>query len=180
MLIFIDESGIHKATDHSTFVLVYIEIKNYENLSKKMTQAEEKLGIGSFHWSKTAWPVKKKFIEAILDLDFKVKIAVVKNPVDHAKEMERVLSHMVIEHNIAKVYIDGKKPKWYERKIKKVLRDKMVTVKKLKTVNDESEAGARLADLVAGLARWHFDGKNMGKISGYFEKLRSKIIIIIE
>ena len=44
MLIFIDESGIHKATDHSTFVLVYIEIKNYENLSKKMTQAEEKLG----------------------------------------------------------------------------------------------------------------------------------------
>ena len=44
----------------------------------------------------------------------------------------------------------------------------------------KSEAGARLADLVAGLTWWHFDGKNMGKISGYFEKLRSKIIIIIE
>ncbi|TAN34054.1 hypothetical protein EPN28_00915 [Patescibacteria group bacterium] len=180
MLIFIDESGIHKKIDHSTFVLVYVEIANYEKISEKILNTESRLGIETFHWSEAAWPVKKKFMEVVLDLDFKVKLAVIRNPVNPAKELERVLSHMVIERDIAKVYIDGKKPKWYERKIKKILRDKEITVKKLKTVNNESEAGARLADMVAGLTRWYFDNKNKGKFLGFFEKLKRKIVVIIE
>ena len=35
MLIFIDESGINKDVDYSTFVLVYIEIENYEVIEKE-------------------------------------------------------------------------------------------------------------------------------------------------
>ncbi len=180
MLIFIDESGVHRPVGKSTFVLAYIEIKNYENLSDVFIQCEKDLDIKYFHWAETAWPVKEKFIQKILDLDFKVKVAVLDNPINPSFEIERVLTHMIVEHNITKIIIDGKKPKWYERKIKKILRDKMITIKKLRTAKDESEAGIRLADLVAGMTRWHFENKNKEKIDKYYQKLRKKILIIIE
>jgi hypothetical protein len=182
MYIFIDESGIHKKTDHSTFVLVYLEINNYPAIRAQIEKVESNLGIKSFHWADAAWPIKKQFIEQVIGLDFKIKIAVIENPVNSSREMERILPHLIIERNIEKVFIDGKKPKWYERKIKKILRDKMITVKKLKTVEDESEAGVRLADMMAGLTRWHFDNKNEDKIGKYYEKLEKddKIIIVLK
>jgi hypothetical protein len=180
MLIFVDESGIHKLVDKSTFVLVYVEIDSYSKIEKAISKVEKRLKINNFHWSETSWPLKEEFIKVVLGLDFKVKIAVIKNPVNPAQEMERVLSHMMIEHNIKNVFIDGKKPKWYERKIKKILRDKGVSVKKLKTVNDATNAGIKVADLVAGLSRWHFDGKQTDKIDKYYKLLNKKIIILIE
>lgn len=180
MFIFIDESGIHKSTDHSTFVLVYVEVGDYPALSEQILKTEKDLGVEYFHWADAAWPVKQKFLEQVLGLDFKVKIAVVKNPVNPSVEMERVLPHLIIERNIVKIFIDGKKPRWYEHKVKKILRDKMVTIKKLKTVKDETEAGVRLADMVAGLARSHFDGKNKERIEKYYSKLEKKIIVLVE
>ncbi|MEK7160542.1 MAG: DUF3800 domain-containing protein, partial [Patescibacteria group bacterium] len=153
MLIFIDESGIHKKVEHSSFALAYIEAENYEFLERKIKETEEVLKIENFHWAETAWEVKRKFMDEVLKLNFKVKIAIVDNPVNPAVELERVLAHMVIERNIKKIYIDGKKPKWYERKIKKILRDKGISVRKLKTVKDSQYAGIRLADMVAGLSR---------------------------
>ncbi len=180
MLIFIDESGIHRPVGKSTFVLVYVEVDRYDSFSTAFIQIEQDLGIKYFHWAEAAWPVKEKFIQKILDLDFKVKVAVIENPVNPSLEIERVLAHMIIEHNITKIMIDGKKPKWYERKIKKILRDKMMAVKKLKTVRDESEAGIRLADLLAGLARWHFEDVKRDKIEKYYQRLRSKILVVIE
>lgn len=53
MIVFIDESGITKQTDHSTFVLVYIEFHNYEALESKIIALEKKLGIPEFHWAHT-------------------------------------------------------------------------------------------------------------------------------
>lgn len=180
MLIFIDESGVHRPVGKSTFVLVYVEIVDYENLSRVFVQTEKDLGIACFHWAETVWPVKERFLQKILALDFKVKIAVIANPLNPSSEIERVLTHMIVERDITKIIIDGKKPKWYERKIKKILRDRMVTIKKLKTASDESEPGIRLADLIAGMARWHFEGKNRGKVEKYYNKLRGKILIVIE
>ena len=138
------------------------------------------LKIENFHWAETAWEVKRKFMDEVLKLNFKVKIAIVDNPVNPAVELERVLAHMVIERNIKKIYIDGKKPKWYERKIKKILRDKGISVRKLKTVKDSQYAGIRLADMVAGLSRSYFDKKNLDKISKYYKRLQEKIIVILE
>lgn len=180
MLIFIDESGIHKDVDHSTFVVVYIETENYEKIENEIENVERELEIDYFHWKKTVWRVKKKFIERMLKLDFGVKIAVIRNPINPAEELKRVLSHMIIEKNIKNIYIDGKKPKWYERKIKKILRDKGISVRKIKTVRSSQYAGIRLADMVAGLSRSYFDKKNLGRISEYYQRLQKKIIIIIE
>lgn len=50
--------------------------------------------------------------------------------------------------------IDSRKPKWYSLKLKKVLRDKGISVKKVITVRkDESSPGIRVSDCLAGLFR---------------------------
>jgi hypothetical protein len=181
MYIFIDESGINKQTDHSSFVLVYVTVNNYAEISRKIEAIEKSLDISSFHWSEAALPIKQKFAKEAVCLDFEVKIAIVKNPINPAIEMERILPHLIIEHNIKKIFIDGKKPKWYERKIKKILRDKTIAIKKLKTVDDKNEAGVRLADMIAGMARWYFNDNKIDKIGKYYEKLEKdkKIVIIL-
>lgn len=119
-------------------------------------------------------------MEEALRFDFTAKIAVVNNPVNPAQELERVLLHMIVERNIRNIYIDGKKPKWYERKVKKILRDKGLSIRNLKTVSSSQYPGIRLADLVAGLARSYFDEKNKPRIENYFKMLRKKTIILIE
>lgn len=180
MLIFIDESGIHKKVDHSSFALSYIQFENYQEVEAKIMGIEEKLKIGHFHWAETVWRVKEKFMDEILKLDFRAKVAIVKNPINPSEELEKVLLHTIVENNIKTIYIDGKKPKWFESKIKKVLRDKGVSVRKLKTVRSSQCAGARLADMVAGLARTYFDKKNLEKVEKYYKRLKKKLIVVIE
>lgn len=180
MYIFIDESGIHKQTDHSTFAIIYIELNNLSKIEDDITNLEKKLNIKYFHWSETIWKVKERFMDSVLKLDFSVKIAIVNNPINPSKELEKVLLHTVVETNIHTIYIDGKKPKWFELKIKKVLRDKGISVKKLKTVKSSQFAGARLADMVADLVRSYYDNKNVKKITPYYKRLKNKIIITLK
>lgn len=180
MHIFIDESGIHKKVDHSSFALVYIEVDNFEKIEKGIIEIERELNIEKFHWSEIAWKFKEKFIKEALKLDFKVKLAIIKNPVNPAKELERILSHMAIEKKISCIYIDGKKPKWYGLKIKKVLRDRGVSARKVKMIKDDQIACVRLADMVAGLSRSHFDKKNEKNLQKYYKKLERKLIILMQ
>ena len=180
MHIFVDESGIHKPTDHSVFVLVYVEIENCDLMEEKVREVEKKLFLEEgFHWSETVWKVKQKFLELILSLDFQVKIAIIKNPIHPAKELERVLTHMLVERDIHTVSIDGKKSKWYERRMKYILHTKGIAVKKLKTVKAKQSAGIRVADAIAGLARSYFDEKGKEKILAYYKRLEKKVIVII-
>ena len=180
MYIFIDESGIHKSVDNSVYVLVYIETNNHDFLNKEILKIEKELKIEEFHWAETSWIVKEKFINKVLKLDFSVKIAVFDNPIKPHLELERILSHMLIEKNIDYVYIDGKKPKWYERKIKNILRSKNISVHKLKTVKSSQYPCIRIADMVAGLTRSFYDSKNFNKIEKYYRRLVKKIIITVK
>lgn len=59
MYIFIDESGIHKKIDHSSFSLVYIEVDNFQLIEEKICAIESKLKIEKFHWSEVAWKFKE-------------------------------------------------------------------------------------------------------------------------
>lgn len=158
MVIFIDESGTHKQTDHATIALVYVEISNLEDFDAEVEKIEEKLDIKYFHWTDEKWAKREKFIEQLLKLDFTFKVAILKNPVKLSKDLEEILKHLVIEENIRKIVLDGRKPKWYNQRLKKLLRDKGVSVKKIVTVRkDESSPGIRVADCLAGLVRTHFD-----------------------
>jgi len=151
MVIFIDESGTHKKTGNSSVVVVYIEVRNLELFNKGLLQINESLGIKSFHWAEQRWTLRKRYLKRIINLDFVFKVAIFENPVNIDDALDRCFQNLVLEKNIRSVIIDGKKPKWYEKRIKKKLRDQGVAVKKLVTVRDElSEPGIQLADALAG------------------------------
>lgn len=172
MVIFIDESGIHKQTGHSTASVVYVEVKNLEKFENKLKNIEIDLRITYFHWAEERWFMKNKFLSRIFDLDFTVKVAIFENPVKPYSMLEVVFQHLITEKSISSIYIDGEKPKWYEHKLKKVLRDKGIAIKKLKTVRSKSEVGIQLADCLASLIRYYHDNPEEKDAKKWFNKLK--------
>ena len=179
MKVFIDESGIHKAVDHSCFAFVYIEVSASEDISRQIEMIEHDLGIHIFHWAKRDWNTRTDFIKRIAKLDFKIKIAIIKNPIRFDSELENILSRLVIEKHINEIVIDGKKSKRYQKRLKKVLRDKGISVKKLRTGNDQGFPVLRIADAVAGVSRSFYDDPH-GKSSHLYKLLEAKIIVVLK
>lgn len=172
MVIFIDESGTHKQVGHSTETIIYIEISDLTEVEKQISILEEKLKINSFHWGEERWDIRNKFLQGIIGLDFTIKVAIFDNPAHPEKMIEYVFQHLITEKNIKKVFIDGKKPKWYEHKLKKILRDKGISVKILKTVRNNSSLGIQLADCLAGLIRRYYDNPVEPGPKRWFRKLK--------
>jgi len=172
MVIFIDESGIHKRVDHSTTAVVYVEVTKLEKFEKELKKIEQNLRIRSFHWADERWLIRNKFLTSILILDFTVKVAVFENPKNVGEMLEVVFRHLITEKNIRSILIDGKKPRWYELRLKKVLRDKGVSVRKLRTVKSDTNLGIQLTDAMAGLARYHFDNLDAPDAKKWFNKFK--------
>jgi len=150
MLVFIDESGIHKHEGKSSVVLVYVTIEDVENIDKAVLEAEKQLKIESFHWFRHIWKIRSAFIEMLAKENFSVKAAIIKNPFTQ-QSFEDAIEALLIERKINKVVIDGKKPRWYAQRIKKALRDRGISVRKIITGNDKAYPCLRLADAFAGL-----------------------------
>lgn len=55
-----------------------------------------------------------------------------------------------------------------------MLRDKGITVKKLRTVRRESQLGIQLADALAGLIRYYYDDPEAKDAKKWFNKLKRK------
>ncbi len=180
MVIFIDESGTHKQTGYATSAVVYVEVNNLEKFENKLKEIEKDLKISFFHWAEERWFMKNKFLSRIFDLDFIVKVAIFENPVKPSKIIEIVFNHLIVEENINSIIIDGEKPKWYEKSLKKVLRDKGITVKKLKTVRSRSEVGIQLADCLAGLVRYYHDNPEEKDAKKWFNKLKKEKKLLFE
>ncbi len=180
MYIFIDESGVHKRDGKSSVALVYLRTEHLDTLQRVVRETEKALRIDYFHWSHNAWPVRKKFVEAIAKQDFSIKIALIRNPFHATEAYEYALQHLVIERDISCIIIDGKKSQTYERKIKKVLRDKGISVKKLKTANDEGYSALRVADAIAGIVRYRADNPQDERIKGLYQLIAKKILITLE
>jgi hypothetical protein len=174
MVICIDESGTHKREGKSVIVLVYVALDELEVLDELVLQAEKAAGIYRFHWSHRNWQMRKMFVEAIAKGNFKVKVAYITNPIILNKALIEALRHLIVERNINKIFIDGDKPKVYNRQLKKVLRDKGTTVRKIRSVNDESYPIIRIADAVAGLLRSYNDSP-MGKSASLIKLVEPKI-----
>lgn len=175
MYIFIDESGIHKPNGHSVFSLVYVSGNDYFQLENDVQQLEQNLGIEAFHWAETVWKVKSAFMDRALALPFTAKVWIVHNPIHQERILLTVLMELLTESRISCLFIDGKKSKSYERVIKKFLRDRAISVKKLRSVHDTQYAGIRLADMVAGLVCSYMDGKNSLRLEPYLKRIKRKI-----
>jgi len=173
-MIFIDESGIHKKDGHSTFILVYIIVKDKEEVEKEILAIERFHKIKFFHWSDLPWKLRSAFIKDVSKLSFSAKVAILKNPINPTNALMWSLLHLLTEKNFKAIFIDGKKPRWVENKLKKILRDKGISVKKLKTVRAKSSPCVRLADAFAGLIRSYYDNPN-GKAKPLWHLVNKKI-----
>lgn len=177
----IDESNTHQQTGKSTIVLVYVLTKNATKLEEKILRTEKQLKILPFHWARHDWLTKEKFIRSVKDCDFSIKVALIKNPIKSLpKALEWLLQHLITEQEINKIIIDGKKPKWYSRQLKKLLRDKHITVKKLNTVNSKSYPLIRLADCLAGIIRYYYNNSKAKDAKRLFNLIKNKIALQME
>src|SRR3990167_5281352 len=176
MYIFLDESGVDKQNGKSLIALVYITVDNLDILQNAVLSAEKLVGIKNFHWSYSTWKVRKLFIEEICKQDFKIKVALIKNPFFASSGYEYALQHLVVEKNVVHLIIDGRKGRNYERKFKKVLRDKGISVKKLKTANDEAYPALRIADAIAGAVRYRYENPDDKRIKEIYERFYKKIL----
>ena len=84
-----------------------------------------------------------------------------------------------MERHISQITIDGHKPKHYIHQLKKVLRDKNISVKKIRAVNDEAYPLVRLADAIAGVSR-AADEEPQGRAAPLFKRIKSKIELRID
>lgn len=119
MVIFIDESGTHKQSGHATNAVVYITLENIEKVENQIRQILGEMELDSFHWADHGWKIRDKFLKEIIKLDFEFKVGIFKNPVKMGEMTENVFQHLITEKDIEKVWIDGKQPKWYERRLKR-------------------------------------------------------------
>ncbi len=180
MYIFLDESGVNKKDGRSLIALVYLSIERLDTLQNAVIKIEKDLNIKYFHWSHSTWLVRQKFIEEICKYEFTIKIALIKNPFGANNDYEYALQHLVIEKNITNLIIDGKKNRTYEKKLKKVLRDKGISIRKLRTGNDEGYPALRVADAIAGIVRYRDENPLNQKINNLYQYIAKKILITIE
>ena len=96
MIVFIDESGIHKTTDHSTFALVYVETKNRELLEQEVKKIEKQIKVEEFHWRNQPWKLRRAFIEKAVRLPFTAKVAIFRNPIIPSEAFECALQHTLV------------------------------------------------------------------------------------
>lgn len=169
---FVDESGIHKKDGRSVFVAVCIVLDNVQELEEIILSVEKRLKIQKFHWSEAAWPVRREFLETVFSLNFVAIIGIIRNPISSDEGVESVLPDLLRGIDIEKLFIDGKKPRAYVASVKKLLRDKGLSTKKLRMVKDDGYPGVRVADALAGVTRAALDGKIKADI--WFEKLKKR------
>lgn len=179
MYVFVDESGVHSPSGFSSVAIVYVKTSDIERLEQKVLEAERSAGIHGFHWAHRNWQIREKFITSLVDAKFKVKIAILTNPTLIDRRLEEALAHLIIEKHIHHILIDGSKPKKYVQRLKKVMRDKGVSVKKIRTINDQSAPIMRIADAFAGLLRYHYD-KPGSQATKLFELVKNKVEIIVQ
>jgi hypothetical protein len=174
--VFIDESGIHKQDGHSTTALVYVKVEHVEKVNSIVLKTESELKIEPFHWNKQMWKLRKAFLERLLKEDFEVKIFIFTNPFTDQK-FETALKHLLVQRYIRTIIIDGRKPRSYVLRLKKVLRESKIHVKNIRMGNDKSYPCLRLADLFAGLTRAYAEHPDGEEEKNLYKMAKNKITI---
>ena len=153
-------------------IAVTVEDRDY--IEREITKIEQRHRIPEFHWVNEPWKLRAAFLSDAARLPFTVKVAIFRNPISPVPALEWSLKHVLVEKRFYAILIDGEKPKWVERQLKKTLRDKGISVRKLKTVRRSASPGIRLADAIAGLVRAYYDDPQ-GKAKPLWENIRKKI-----
>jgi hypothetical protein len=161
MYVFIDESGTSNPSGQCVFVAVFIEQSKLAGVAKMVEVAEKIANTRTFHWRGKSRSVRAEFVRNLSWINFSARYVCFGNPLtSYSVALESLITTTCVNLDIKKIIIDGRKGKLYERNIKKVLRDKGVSTKKLRTAADEAYPGLRIADALAGLIRMHVNKPN--------------------
>ena len=180
MVFLLDESNIHLPNGISSVVLLHVaDLEELAQLDVDVLAIEKRLSIRPFHWWKSNWRVRGDFTREILASGFRLRVALFENPIDIEAALEQVLPYLITEREIHRLIIDGAKPKEYASRLKKVLRDQGVTVKKLRTESDHARPALRVADCFAGLVRNHAEAPN-GRTAELFKTVESRIDVSLK
>jgi hypothetical protein len=136
-------------------------VYNKEFVQNEIKNIEKFLEIPHFHWSdfptRKGWSIRRRFIEKILRLPFTFKYSVLRNPIIVKDELHNLLFTLLGDDMIQEILVDGKQPVWVARQLKKSLRDRGFSIKKVKNVDDVDEPTIRLADALANVVRLYQD-----------------------
>jgi hypothetical protein len=159
-LVYIDESNILSSTGHSVYTGVYITYSKKDDIAGKVIQIEKDLKILYTHWVDMTWKIRLKFAEKIRNLDFTCQIIVYENPIIQEKSLENFLYEIIkSQEDISRIIVDGNRGRNYERKLKRVLKNRKLKFTKIIFMNDRAEPLIRLADFMAGSYRSFLDHK---------------------
>jgi hypothetical protein len=148
--------------------------EDVELLDETIIEAEKKLRIRNFHWTDCSWKIRTEFFRLLLKENFFVRISIIQNPFNK-DDLEESIKLLLLEKKFKKIVIDGKKPKWYASRMKKILRDAGISIKKISTANDESYPCLRLADAYAGLSRAYWEGGENKSLNNLYKVAQKKI-----
>lgn len=172
MYAFVDESGVQKTLGYTVVIAVFIKTADLQAVEQQVLSAEKAAGKAAMHWTETAWPSRIIFINGIASANFAFREMLIKNPVGPTEAaVETALINLLGGVKVSRLYIDGVKNKNYERRLKKVLRDKGATTKILKTVNDKRYPAIRLADALAGLIRFYHEQPDNKRASKLYKQI---------
>jgi hypothetical protein len=185
MVFLLDESNIHLPTGTSSIALVHVaDLQELGKLDELVLSVERMLNIYPFHWSTSNWAVREKFIRTVYpraasEIDFRVRVALLSNPVHIETALATTLPRLIAEREVQRLLIDGSKSKEYASRLKKVLRDNGITVKKLRTETDHARPALRVADFFAGLARHRAD-QPAGRAAILYQEVKPCIELTLE
>ncbi|HZM64578.1 MAG TPA: DUF3800 domain-containing protein [Candidatus Saccharimonadales bacterium] len=175
MILSIDESGTHRQNGYSIVALICITDHDaLYKLDQQIVALERSIGTTNFHWAYKGWPFRRDFVNGLAALDFSIRLIQLPNPVKLDQALAETLPYVIPEKRVERLFIDGKKHKQYVRTLKKILRDKNITAKKIKTVNDDAYPTIRIADAVAGVVRYYLDNPNK-EAAKLYKAIESKI-----
>ena len=176
-IIYIDESNILSKVGNSIYVAVCILYADKDTFIQKIVGIEEDLNISYLHWVDMPWKLRIALAKKIRNLNFTCKIASYRNPIHPDRILQDFLFEIIsCDNSIFRIIIDGKKSKRYVNKLKTVLKNRGIRMKKIIFSDDKNEPVIRLADFMAGMYRSFLDNQN--EQNGYIYKiLKHKIKI---
>lgn len=174
MQAYIDESGVNKVDGHSTVACVLttsdLEIEN------KVRKIEENLSIENLHWKDMSWKVREKAIDKIVDLEIFANVLILENPNNVPRYMSEYIPKLIEINKIDSIYIDGEKGRNFKNAFKSSLRANGLSTRDLHFVSSKDNPILRVADIVAGCIRYHYDNPGNKNIFALYKKLKKKII----
>lgn len=167
MYCYVDESGQHTGGDVFSVAAVIVNtVEARDKVEHMLLKVERTTGKGSTKWTKTYYPKKVQYLQAIAtitDLKGCLFFSIYTDTQDYVSLTVDTIAQAVRQHAVGKykvrVVIDGLSKRVEQQQIAKQLKQEGVAYKKVRGAKDENSPWIRLADAIAGFSRHAYENK---------------------